>query len=136
MRPERKIRYQEKINYIVDNVKDFPLKPSTELEKKGIYYCIQTVIESLIDLIAMAVKDIGIPVKDDVSNIDVLIEKRSIPIELGEKLKKANGLRNLLVHRYNGIDEKIIIESLTEIKTMAYHWIEIIELILDETTKN
>ena len=57
----------------------------------------------------MLVKDIGIQVKDDTANISEIVKKRNLDSELGEKLKRANGLRNILVHRYNEIDEKIII---------------------------
>jgi uncharacterized protein YutE (UPF0331/DUF86 family) len=58
-------RYRDKINYIVDNIKDLPIKPNNIFEKRGIFYSIQTAIESVIDLVAMLVKDLGIQVKDD-----------------------------------------------------------------------
>jgi len=69
MKPERVKRYHDKINYILDNLKSIALQPSNDLEKKGIFYSIQTSIESIIDLIAMGVKDIGIQVHDDATNI-------------------------------------------------------------------
>ncbi|MHA1584168.1 MAG: DUF86 domain-containing protein [Promethearchaeota archaeon] len=136
MKQERMLSYKTKIDFIIDNVRNFPIQPQNELEKKGIYYCIQTSIESIIDLIAMAVKDLGIPVKDDASNIDSIIQNRHLEQDLGEKLKKANGLRNILVHRYNGLNEKFIFQSLEEIKTLAYNWIDQIEKIIHESTIN
>ncbi|TXT58816.1 MAG: hypothetical protein BAJALOKI2v1_300031 [Promethearchaeota archaeon] len=86
------------------------------------------------DLIAMAVKDLGISVKDDKTNILELVSIRSLNKELGSKLIKANGLRNLLVHRYNNINENLILKSLDELEDLLIEWLDIIEEILDEIT--
>ena len=128
-------RYKDKINYIIDNIKDLPTEPKNELEKRGIFYSLQTSIESTIDLIAMLVKDIGIPVKDDASNIDNIIKKRKLDPELGEKLNKANGIRNILVHRYNEIDEQIILNSVKDVKDVLLKWLDVIEVALNEYSK-
>ena len=128
-------RYNDKINYIIDNIKDLPTKPKNELEKRGIFYSLQTSIESTIDLTAMLVKDIGIPVKDDASNIDDIIKKRKLDPELGEKLNKANGMRNILIHRYNEIDEQIILNSVKDVKDVLLKWLDVIEVALNEYSK-
>ena len=128
-------RYKDKINYIIDNIKDLPTEPKNELEKRGIFYSLQTSIESTIDLIAMLVKDIGIPVKDDASYIDNIIKKRKLDPELGEKLNKANGMRNILVHRYNEIDEQIILNSVKDVKDVLLKWLDVIEVALNEYSK-
>jgi len=57
---------------------------------------------------------------------------RNLDFELGEKLKKANGLRNIIVHRNNEIDEQLILDSVEEVKNLLLHWIEIIEESIDE----
>lgn len=129
-------RYNDKINYIIDNVKDLPIEPKNKLEKRGIFYSLQTSIESTIDLIAMIVKDIDIPVKDDTSNIDEIVKKRNLDPELGEKLKRANGLRNILVHRNNEIDEQVILDSIEEVKNVLLKWLDIVEVTLNEISKN
>lgn len=128
-------RYKDKINYIIDNIKDLPTEPKNELEKRGIFYSLQTSIESTIDLIAMLVKDIGIPVKDDASNIDDIIKKRKLDPELGEKLNKANGMRNILANRYNEIDEQIILNSVKDVKDVLLKWLDVIEVALNEYSK-
>ncbi len=129
-------RYRDKINYIVDNIKDLPIKPNNIFEKRGIFYSIQTAIESVIDLVAMLVKDLGIQVKDDETNIIEIIEKKNINPELGKKLRKANGLRNILVHRYNNVDDQIILDSVEEIKELLYQWIDIVEEIINAISNN
>ncbi|TFG02986.1 MAG: DUF86 domain-containing protein [Promethearchaeota archaeon] len=130
----REKRYNDKINYITSSIQLFSTIPKNELEKRGIFYTIQTSIESLIDLIAMVVKDLGIPVNDDEKNISELINRRKIDPELGEDLKKANGMRNILVHRYNSIEEETIFESENKLKKLFLEWLKIIEEILNELT--
>jgi len=125
-------RYRDKIQHIFDYIQVLPLEPKNELEKRGIFYSLQTSIEAMVDLIAMLVKDLGIQVKDDNINISEIMKVRNIDFELGEKLKKANGLRNIIVHRYNEIDEQIILESVGEIKNLLLRWIEIIEECINE----
>ena len=125
-------RYRDKIHHIIDYIKELPIKPRNELEKRGIFYSLQTSIEAMVDLIAMLVKDLGIQVKEDIINISKIVEVRKLDPELGENLKKANGLRNIIVHRNNEIDEKIILDSVNNIKNLLLKWISIVEEILDE----
>ena len=125
-------RYRDKINHIVDYIKDLPIEPKNELEKRGIFYSLQTSIEAIVDLIAMITKDLGIPVKDDNANISVIVKRRKLKSGLGERLKKANGMRNIIVHRYNDFEEQIILKSIEEIKDLLPNWIKIVEEILDE----
>ena len=129
-------RYRDKINYIIDNIDDLPKEPKNKFEKRGIFYSIQTAIESIVDLIAMLIKDLGVQVKDDEINITTIVKKRTLNPELGVKLKKANGLRNILVHRYNEIDEQIILDSVDDIKDLLYKWLDIVEATLNEITKD
>ncbi len=125
-------RYRDKINHAVDYLKDLPIEPKNELEKRGIFYSLQTSIEAIVDLIAMLTKDFGIQVKDDNTNITEIVKKRKLKSELGEKLKKANGMRNIIVHRYNDFEEQIILNSVEEIKDLLSLWINIVEEILNE----
>jgi len=128
----RNKRYRDKIQHIFDYIQELPLKPKNELEKRGIFYSLQTSIEATVDLIAMLVKDLGIQVKDDNINISEIVKIRDLNPELGEKLKKANGLRNIIVHRYNEIDEKLILDSIEDIRELLLQWIEIIEECINE----
>ncbi|MHA1149727.1 MAG: DUF86 domain-containing protein [Promethearchaeota archaeon] len=129
-------RYKDKIRYIINNIKDLPFEPNNEFEKRGIFYSLQTSIESAIDLVAMSVKDLGNEVKEDALNIDKLGEIRKVEPNLIEKLKKANGLRNIIVHRYNDVDENIILNSVKEIKELIKRWLNIVEEMLDEISKH
>lgn len=125
-------RYRDKINHVVDYIKDLPFEPKNELEKRGVFYSLQTSIEGVVDLIAMLTKDLGIQVKDDNANISEIVKKRKLKSELGVKLKKANGMRNIIVHRYNNFEEQIILDSVEEIKDLLSTWISEVEEILNE----
>ena len=132
----RKKRYRDKINYIIDSLEVLPIEPKNELEKRGIFYSLQTSIESVIDLIAMAIKDLGIPVGEDENNISEIIKIREVESKLGEDLKRANGMRNIIVHRYNKIEEEIILDSVKDVKTLLMKWLDIIEELLEEFDKS
>lgn len=125
-------RYRDKINHVVDYIKDLPFEPKNELEKRGVFYSLQTSIEAVVDLIAMLTKDLGIQVKDDNANISEIVKKRKLKSELGVKLKKANGMRNIIIHRYNDFEEEIILNSVEEIKDLLSKWIKVVEEILNE----
>ncbi|MBD3353103.1 MAG: DUF86 domain-containing protein [Candidatus Lokiarchaeota archaeon] len=127
-------RYWDKIDYIIQNVQSLNDDPQSEMEKKAIFYSIQTSIESAMDLIAMFLKDTGNEIGDNYENIETMVKLGRINKKQAENLKKSNGLRNVLVHRYNGVDEKLVIESINEVKEILYILIKKIEGFLDEST--
>ncbi|TFH27815.1 MAG: DUF86 domain-containing protein [Promethearchaeota archaeon] len=128
----RYTRYREKINYIWQKLQSIPLSPKSELEKDGLLYGVQTVIEAAVDTIAMLVKDLGRDVKDDQTNLAQLQELNVISSSLVEFFLNANGMRNILVHRYNGVNEEIIIEAIPTIIKNLNIWLDILEENLNE----
>jgi uncharacterized protein YutE (UPF0331/DUF86 family) len=129
---DRGARYRDKLNYIVDSLELINVKPRNELEKSGVFYRLHTSIEAAMDLIAMSVRDIGRKVEDDYSNIEILRSSGLISRELAEHLKKCNGLRNYLVHRYNEVDDQIALESIDFVKKTLYSLLDAIEGFLNE----
>jgi uncharacterized protein YutE (UPF0331/DUF86 family) len=73
----------------------------------------------------MSLVDLKIPPKDDYTNLNNLEEKGLIDKELANIMRKANGLRNRLIHRYNILSEEITLESiknlLPELKKVRRH---------------
>lgn len=132
MEEQRVLRYKEKIDFIQEKVQYFDVRPKKKLMKWGLFYAVQTSIESLYDLIAMLVKDIGLQVKDDEDNVDALIKEKNLDQDLGEELKDAKGMRNVIVHQYNGVNESMIMKSLPKLKSLMKQWLNEIEVILDE----
>jgi len=79
------------------------------------------------DLVAMLVRDLGREVKDDYSNIDTLAELGLINESLADELKKLNGLRNVIVHKYDKVDFGLIKESLDEILDVIFNFLEVVK---------
>lgn len=93
----------------------------------GVLYRVHTSIEAAMDLAAMLVRDIGIEVGDDYDNIETLKEKKVIDAELADELKRLNGMRNAIVHKYGSVDTELILQNLERIKEILHSFIENIE---------
>ena len=71
----------------------------------------QEAIEALTDVFALLVKDHGKLPKDDYTNIERLEELGVLSKDEGKLCREANGLRNVIVHKYNHVDRMLFIES-------------------------
>ncbi|MDI6917911.1 MAG: DUF86 domain-containing protein [Thermoplasmatales archaeon] len=90
-------------------------KISDDVTERAMLYSLQICIESAMDIAAMKTKDSGMIVEDDYSNIEKLIENKIIRSEDGDLLKKFNGIRNAIAHKYDKLDMDIIEEALRKI---------------------
>jgi len=127
--------YKRKINYIVNKITDLPQDIENDYMFDALLYRLHTSIEALMDIIAMLVKDLGVEVGDDYTNIEKLRELGFINETLADTLKKLNGLRNIIVHRYNKVDKTIIINELETIKEAIFSFLEIVENVLQQIFK-
>lgn len=129
----RNIRYKSKISYILEclNEIESELPTPSGIVLKGVFFDLSTAIEAAMDMIAMLCKDRGILPKGDYENIQSLKEKGVIDDKLAEALMKCNGLRNFLVHRYNGIDDTIVLSSIQNVKSALMGFIRVTEAHLD-----
>ena len=123
---ERLRRYNDKLeylnqsfNYLNDWTKNVGLKDFIEdldIQKKyGIYHAFQITIEIITDITAMIVKDLKVIPKDDYSNFEILKKNKVIKSYLAVKISEANGLRNRIVHDYNGLNEDIAYTNLLKL---------------------
>ena len=123
MDDKRKNRYMDKIanlstyhkllskwtnNFDLEN----DIKELKYREIFAIYHAAQLSIEVISDICAMIVKDTRINPKDNYTNFEILHREEIISTELLNTLKELNGLRNRIVHDYNGIIDKIAIQSI------------------------
>ncbi len=128
---KRIIRYKEKFEYFdkifknlinwTENLEVNEIIKDENLEKYfAILHAYQILSKTVADLIEILVKDLNLIPKDDYSNIEILIEKNLLSNDLGKSLKKANGLRNRVVHKFNNINEEVayraILEFLNDLK--------------------
>jgi len=107
---DRKEKYFRKINFILEKIENLP-EFENDICRDAYFYRVQVAIEAMMDVVAMLTKDVGKEVKDDYSNIETLVEAGILEKELGEKIKELNKLRNVIVHKYNKIEEEIIKEK-------------------------
>lgn len=124
---ERREQYQRKEGYILEMISLFR-KPKERDQRDALFYRVQTAIEAAMDIIAMLVTDEGKTIGDDYHNVYTLEEEKILSASLAAKLRKLNGLRNALAHRYNKFEERTVIdnltiikESLTELLRIAHH---------------
>lgn len=99
----------------------------SEKAKLACFKAFQEISESGMDILAMMLKDLGELPKDDYSNIDTLQQKKLLATDMAETLKEANGLRNRVIHHYNGTSEKIAYESMIEILPKLEEFTEVVE---------
>ncbi|WP_457558267.1 DUF86 domain-containing protein [Candidatus Harpocratesius sp.] len=132
----RRKRYKDKIYYVKESLTYFQDFGEDEIINRGILYSIQVAIESTVDLAAMLVKDLGIIISDDRTNIENLVKHLRWKSEMANNLIKANGLRNVIVHQYNGIQKELISKTLNLLKTNLNEWIEKIEEVLETLEDN
>ncbi len=75
----------------------------------------------------MLVRDISFEVSDDYGNIEILKEKKLVGSDLSEELKKLNGVRNAIVHKYEGVNNELILRNIIRIKETLQRFVEIAE---------
>ena len=138
MEEQRKKRYKEKLERLVQTIEnlndwtegidDKKFDEEVELVKKyGIYHAFQIAVEIIADIAAKTVKDSNIIPKDDYSNLDVLKNKKIIKSRLADELKETNGLRNRIVHDYNGLNNKIVYNRILDLVKSIENFKEAIE---------
>ncbi|MCI0501050.1 MAG: DUF86 domain-containing protein [Epsilonproteobacteria bacterium] len=117
MDEKRLKRYIEKINVIEKRRGNIFSWISEKDEKSvlAVYKAFQEVVESFTDLCAMLLKDMKEIVEDDYTNIENLRKIDFFTEKQEAMLKEANGLRNRLIHEYNGLEQKTALYSIQEI---------------------
>ncbi len=133
---KRRDQYIRKLEFIADKITVLPenVKDNIFL-MDALFYRLQVSIDAAIDIIAMLSKDLGITVKDDYSNIDELENLYIFPGDFLNEIRRLNGLRNVLVHRYNKIEEELIVSERDHFVEVLKEFIKIVEKLINEQLK-
>jgi len=92
---------------------------------------IQVIVDAAVDLNVHAVVDAGNPPPVDAYNSFLEAAAAGLlPKSLAEKLAPATGERNIIVHRYEEIDDTIVYESIGEIVTLFNQYVEEVDKYL------
>lgn len=75
----------------------------------------QEAAEAAADLAAMSCVDAGRPARDDYANFARAAEQGVFTIALVKPLEEATGLRNRLVHEYDGVDPPRALEAIARL---------------------
>ena len=102
------------------------------LVKDGIYKRVEFAIENVFDICAIINADLnlGIPSSDE-DILENLIKNNILSMKMKEKLKMMKGFRNILVHRYGKIDDKLAFRILKENLGDFYEFMKEIEEFLE-----
>lgn len=107
---------EESIPLIADNMpEDFEEFENLGLLKDGIYKRIQYMIENILDICAIINSDMKFSSpgeEDDI--INNLVKNNILPHSIGNKIKELKGFRNIIVHRYGRIDDRLSFELINE----------------------
>jgi uncharacterized protein YutE (UPF0331/DUF86 family) len=81
-------------------------------------------IEICLDILAMKLCDNQIPLQDDYSNIDLALSSELLNSKDANALREIRGLRNRLVHEYNGLNLDILFESMNRLLPLIEEYLE------------
>ncbi len=123
---------EESVNSVEDRIpSEFDDFIALGLVKDGIYKRVEFAVENVFDICAIINSDLdlGIPEGDE-SIIDNLIEEGVLNEMWKNKLSRMKGFRNIVVHRYGKIDDRIAYDILVEHLEDFYEFNEVIERFL------
>jgi len=91
----------------------------------------QLIVESATDINNMILKKKGKgPSRDYYNSFIDLAENNVIDMDLAVKIAPSTGLRNILVHEYQIIDDEIVYNSISNIKKYYLEYIDILSKYL------
>lgn len=87
---------------------------------RGIKYVFVTAIEGCVDVAQHICSSEGWgPPRDNADAIRVLGRHGVLPVELAERLSRAVGFRNVLVHDYVDVDDRVVLNRLDDPSDLA-----------------
>ncbi len=98
-----------------------------EVTERALLHALEIAVEISMDVIAMKIRDIGLKVEDDATNIEKITHEGIISKSEADFLRQMNGVRNFIVHRYNKLDMGIINEALSRISELKDIGVKIAE---------
>lgn len=131
MDPQRLRRYRDKLRHADEALGDveawLPEAGTDRKSRRAVYKAFQEACEAAADLAAMVAVDSGVSAKDDYLNFD---EARKAGLDIERELsdlKEATGLRNRIVHEYNGLDDKVALEAMADLAPALRSFLEAVE---------
>ncbi|QDA30819.1 DUF86 domain-containing protein [Thermococcus indicus] len=118
----------ESLRLIEENLPDdFEDFESLGIVKDGIYKRAEFAIQNVIDICAVINSDLRLTMPEREEDVfEGLVRAGIIPEEMAHKLRLMKGFRNILVHRYGRINDRLAFEVLHEHLGDIYEFVELI----------
>ena len=105
--------------------------------KDGIYKRLEYAIENVFDICSIINADLKLGIPEDESNIiSNLVDRGILSEEWNDRLREMKAFRNILVHRYGTIDDKISFRILKGHISDFNDFVKEIDDYLDDTVKD
>ena len=124
----RRQRYLEKLERFEEEyefIKNHEMRD--EVTQRALLYSLQLCVDIAMDIVAMLVKDLGMTVEDDYTNIERLRKDGIISEADVNLLRTYNGLRNAIVHKYDRLNLDIVNEGLQRIDKLYEVVLKLVE---------
>jgi uncharacterized protein YutE (UPF0331/DUF86 family) len=134
---------ERKLARIVENLKALePIRKLTRREyredlyrRKATERLLQELIEAAIDINVHLISQMGQPIPDDYYQSFMKAgELKIISADLAHRLAPSAGLRNRLVHEYDAIEDKLILESVKMAQELYPQYVHEIETYISRGT--
>ncbi len=125
---KQKDRYLTKVERFIKE-EEFIMTHTIEndVTERALLYSLQVSVEISMDIVAMKIRDMGLKVDDDATNIDKITGKGIISQKEADFLREMNGVRNFVVHRYDRLDMNIVNEAISRIDELKSIVIKVAE---------
>jgi len=119
----RRKRYLEKLEAFEEEMEFIEAKAKTlvvedDVTKRALLYALEVCVDVVLDVVAMATKDLGLTVEDDYTNVEKLEKEKVLTKKESELIRRFNGLRNAVVHKYNQLDLDAVRRGLNKIEVL------------------
>ena len=119
----RRKRYLEKLEVFEEEMEFIEAKAKTlvvedDVTKRALLYALEVCVDVVLDVVAMATKDLGLAVEDDYTNVEKLEKEKMLTKKESELIRRFNGLRNAVVHKYNRLDLDAVQRGLNKIEVL------------------
>ncbi len=130
----RRKRYLEKLEVFEEEMEFIEAKAKTlvvedDVTKRALLYALEVCVDVVLDVVAMATKDLGLAVEDDYTNVEKLEKEKVLTKKESELIRRFNGLRNAVVHKYNQLDLDAVRRGLNKIKVLYEVLDKLVEVV-------
>ena len=124
----RRQRYLEKLERFEEEHEFIKAhKMIDEVTQRALLYSLQLCVDIAMDIVAMLVRDLGVTVEDDYTNIERLVKHGVISEADANLLRAYNGLRNAIVHKYDRLNLEIVKDGLQKIDELYEVVLKLVE---------